>query len=64
MFCVGLFLSYGVALAFRLWPQHLVALDLLLAPAGCVVLLALGAWLERGKARGRSPSGRTVSATT
>jgi hypothetical protein len=56
VFCVGLFLSYGVALALRLapavwWP------DPALVVAGIVILGALALVLERRRMSGRSGAG-------
>jgi len=49
VFCVGLFLSWGASLAFRLMPYS-VALDVLLIGAGCVVLGVFARWRERRQA--------------
>jgi hypothetical protein len=51
VFCVGLFLSWGVTAAFRLWPGAVWWLDPLLLLAGCAILLRFGLWMDRGRAR-------------
>jgi hypothetical protein len=50
VFCVGLFLSWGAAAAFRLWPGQQIALDLLLIPAGVLLLLVFARWREGQRA--------------
>jgi hypothetical protein len=49
VFCVGLFLSWAVTAAFRLWPRHMTMLDAPLIVAGCAILLAFGMWRDRGR---------------
>ena len=39
VFCVGLFLSWAITAAFRLWPAEAHLLDLTLIPAGVILLL-------------------------
>ena len=51
VFCAGLFLSYGVALALRLNPARGLEIDLIAVPAGCALLLTMAIWIE---ARARS----------
>ncbi len=46
VFCVGLFLSWGVTAAFRLWPAAWW-LDPVLLAAGCAILLGYARWLDR-----------------
>jgi hypothetical protein len=46
VFCVGLFLSWGASVVFRLAPYS-VALDVLVIGAGCVLLGAFASWRER-----------------
>jgi len=52
VFCVGLFLSWGVTVAFRHWPEAAWWLDPLLVGAGCVALWGVARFAERGRARG------------
>jgi OpgC protein len=56
VFCVGLFLSWGVTAAFRLWPGAVWWLDPLLLLAGCAILLRFGLWMDRGRARATARS--------
>ena len=49
VFCLGLFLSWGVTAAFRLWPASAWWLDPLLMLAGCAILLRFGLWLDRDR---------------
>jgi hypothetical protein len=51
VFCVGLFLSWGVTAAFRLWPNAVWWLDPLLMVAGCAILLRFALWMDRDRAR-------------
>jgi hypothetical protein len=51
VFCLGLFLSWGVTAAFRLWPTLMVWLDAPLILTGCVILLWFGMWRDRGRNR-------------
>jgi hypothetical protein len=62
VFCLGLFLSWWVTAAFRLWPSLMVWLDAPLILAGCAILLWFGSWRDSGRAGGRKlPSlGRPV----
>ncbi len=46
VFCVGLFLSWGVTAAFRLWPGAWW-LDPLLIALGCTILLSFAGWRDR-----------------
>ena len=46
VFCLGLFLSWGVTAAFRLWPAAWW-LDPVLLLGGCAALLLFAQWLER-----------------
>jgi hypothetical protein len=50
VFCLGLFLSWGIVAAFRLFPAQHLALDLLLVPAGAMLLWAYARRLEAGRA--------------
>jgi hypothetical protein len=54
VFCVGLFLSWGIGVAFRLHPGAVGWLDLLLVPAGAALLAAFARWADRGAAARRS----------
>jgi hypothetical protein len=47
VFCVGLFLSYGAAVLFRLMPGHAVCLDLPLLGGGALALTGLAVLAER-----------------
>ncbi len=58
VFCVGLFLSWGVTAAFRLWPAAVWWLDPLLMALGCAILVGFALWMDRG--RGRVPHGIAV----
>jgi hypothetical protein len=49
IFCLGLFLSWGVTVAFRLWPEAQWWLDPILLAAGCAALLLFAHWLDRRK---------------
>ena len=51
VFCVGLFLSWGVTAAFRLWPAAIWWLDPLLMLLGCAILLGFAHWLDRDNDR-------------
>jgi hypothetical protein len=51
VFCVGLFLSWGIAQAFRAFPQQAMGLDLLLVPAGALLLVAYARLRESGSYR-------------
>ena len=48
VFCLGLFLSWSVTAAFRLWPGSVWWLDPLLMVTGCAILLRFALWLDRG----------------
>ena len=52
VFCVGLFLSWGVTAAFRLSPGSVWWLDPLLMLLGCAILLRFALWLDRARAEG------------
>ena len=58
VFCLGLFLSWGVTAAFRLWPHQAMLLDPPLILAGCAILLWFGTWRDRRRAPGMSRLGR------
>ena len=47
VFCLGLFLSWGVTAAFRLWPGSVWWMDPVLMLGGCGILLMFGLWLDR-----------------
>lgn len=49
IFCLGLFLSWGVTVAFRLWPAQAWWLDPILLATGCFALLLFARWLDRRK---------------
>lgn len=49
IFCLGLFLAWGVTAAFRLMPTMRWWLDPVLLTAGCFVLLLFAKWLDRDK---------------
>ena len=51
VFCLGLFLSWGVTAAFRLWPAAVPWLDAPLIAGGCAVLLWFGMWRDRDRGR-------------
>lgn len=51
VFCLGLFLSWGVTAAFRLWPAAVWWLDPLLMALGCATLLRYALWMDRGRDR-------------
>ena len=53
VFCLGLFLSWGVTAAFRLWPAAAWWMDPPLMLAGCAILLRFALWLDRD--RGAAP---------
>jgi hypothetical protein len=53
VFCLGLFLSWGVTAAFRLWPTLMTWLDAPLILTGCAILLWFGMWRDSGRAGGR-----------
>ncbi|MBX6375803.1 MAG: OpgC domain-containing protein [Acetobacteraceae bacterium] len=55
VFCLGLFLSWGAATAFRLWPAAVAWLDPLAIGAGSAVLIGFAQLLERR--RGKQASG-------
>jgi hypothetical protein len=61
VFCLGLFLSWGVTAAFRLWPAAWW-LDPVLMVVGCAVLLLFALWLDRGRA-GVASTGRQTDAS-
>jgi hypothetical protein len=54
VFCVGLFLSWGVTVAFRLWPAAVWWLDPLLMVAGCTVLLLVARQLDKRRGERRA----------
>lgn len=47
IFCLGLFLAWGVTVVFRLWPDQAWWLDPILIAAGCFTLLLFAKWLDR-----------------
>ncbi len=49
IFCLGLFLAWGVTVAFRLLPGMAWWLDPILLAAGCFSLLLFAKWLDRRK---------------
>lgn len=51
VFCLGLFLSWGVTAAFRLWPAAVWWLDPLLMALGCAILLRYALWMDSGRDR-------------
>jgi hypothetical protein len=51
VFCVGLFLSWGVTIAFRLWPAAQAWLDPLLIVIGTLLLWRVAVWSERRRGR-------------
>jgi hypothetical protein len=58
VFCVGLFLSYGAATAYRLHPDWRMWLELPLIGGGCAALLAYAVLSERRQHAGAAkPSG-------
>ncbi len=58
VFCLGLFLSWALHAALRGFPAHALLLDLVMVPAGVVVLWAWAAWLGRP----REPAYRLATA--
>jgi hypothetical protein len=62
VFCLGLFLSYGAATAFRLSPDAQWWLDPLLIGAGAAVLVGFARWAERRRAAGVAPPARGAAA--
>lgn len=50
VFCVGLFLSWGVTAAFRLWPGAKWWIDPVSMVVGCALLLLFAQWMDRGRA--------------
>ena len=54
VFCLGLFLSWGVTAVFRFWPHLAPWLDPPLIVAGCAILLWFGLWRDRDRDGGRS----------
>ncbi|MGG5885788.1 OpgC family protein [Falsiroseomonas sp. HC035] len=46
VFCLGLFLSWGVSLAFEMFPARAWWLELVLIPAGILALAAFAFWLD------------------
>ena len=53
VFCLGLFLSWGVTAVFRFWPALAPWLDPPLIVAGCAILLRFGLWRDRDRGGGR-----------
>ena len=53
VFCAGLFLAWGVTIAFRLWPERIPWLDPLLITAGVLALVALARLRDRRRLRMR-----------
>jgi hypothetical protein len=51
VFCVGLFLSWGIVAAFTLWPAHHAPLDVALVPAGALLLVAFARRREERRYR-------------
>ena len=49
VFCLGLFLSWGLTAAFRLWPGAIWWVDPLGMVLGCAILLRFALWLDRGR---------------
>lgn len=49
IFCLGLFLAWGVTAAFRLLPTMRWWLDPILLTSGCFALLLFAKWLDRDK---------------
>lgn len=47
IFCLGLFLAWGVTIAFREWPGAVWWLDPILIVGGCFTLLLFAKWLDR-----------------
>ncbi|MBU8545069.1 MULTISPECIES: OpgC family protein [Roseomonadaceae] len=58
VFCLGLFLSWGVATALAVHPAGALGLELVLIPAGIAALAGFAAMLDRR----RQPARRTASA--
>ena len=49
VFCLGLFLSWGMTAAFRLWPGAMWWVDPLGMAVGSAILLRFALWLDRGR---------------
>ena len=49
VFCLGLFLSWGLTAVFRLWPGAMWWTDPVLMALGCAILLRFALWLDRGR---------------
>ncbi len=64
VFCLGLFLSWSVTAAFRLWPNAVWWLDPLLMLTGCAILLRYALWLDRARAPAEPRAAATAGATT
>ena len=61
VFCLGLFLSWGVTAAFRLWPWAVWWLDPVLMALGCAILLVFALWLDGGRNRVAAPRGQAAA---
>lgn len=61
VFCLGLFLSWGVTAAFRLWPTWMTWLDAPLIAVGCAILIGFGVWLDRPRNATPTPIGSGLS---
>jgi len=51
VFCLGLFLSWGVTAVFRFWPHQMPLTDAPLIVTGCAILLWFGMWRDRDRSR-------------
>ncbi len=51
IFCLGLFLAWGVTVIFRAWPAATWWLDPILIVTGCALLLLFAHWLDRRQDR-------------
>jgi len=54
VFCVGLFLAYAANATFLLFPEQKVALELVLIPAGVLLLLVFARWREGQRAKAKT----------
>jgi len=63
VFCLGLFLSWGLTAVFRLWPDAKGWTDPLLMVVGCAILLRFALWLDRGRERAMPARPAAVAGT-
>ena len=63
VFCLGLFLSWGLTAVFRLWPGAMGWTDPVLMIAGCAILLRFALWLDRAREQAMPPRPAAVMGT-